>query len=58
MTFTLDETRLVHVNHFKGKVWLSVNAHGGGLLVALDPEQAKEIGIEIFNAARIEAKKG
>jgi hypothetical protein len=40
MTIDLTEGRAVTVDAFKGKLWLTLRARGGGITVELDPADA------------------
>lgn len=57
MTIDLGDGRSVTVDNFQGSVWLTVRARNAGITVAMTAQQGKSVGSEIFNAARIEARK-
>jgi hypothetical protein len=57
MTLDLGNDMSVTVNTFHGKLWLTIQANGGRLGVAMDAEVGKQLGAEMFNAARIEARR-
>lgn len=47
MTIDLTEGRAVTVDAFKGKLWLTLRARGGGITVELDPADAITVSAAI-----------
>lgn len=51
MTYDLNDDTNAHLNVFQGKVWFTA-FNGCGAVLRLEPEQAKEIGLALYHAAR------